>query len=213
MLKTTRSLATLTVLVSLSFAPLFAPDASAASPCPTTEIVALGTPADGHARLCVNSRGLQASMDVRGLLPGDAYTVWWVYFDDPAACESAFECGLPDFAGDNPLAVFGRMDGAVIDGRGREMFSGRLRDFAPSPGSQVWLLVFGHGAADRLDNRHLARQLLTPEDPHAGIPHLGNEVDGPLGFPAAVAVFSIDETPEAAAPRRTAGVSFRTPRQ
>ena len=53
-------------------------------------------------------------------------------------------------------------------------------------GAQIWMLIFGHSADDRGDGRHLARQLLTPEAPAFGVPHLGNEDDGSLGIPAAV---------------------------
>jgi hypothetical protein len=66
-----------------------------------------------------------------------------------------------------------------------------VRDLRPSKGAQIWLLVFGHGPADTADRSHLARQLLTPEDPAVGAPHLGNVVDGERGRPAAVAVFTI----------------------
>ena len=68
---------------------------------------------------------------------------------------------------------------------------GRIGGFTPSNGAQIWMWIFGHGPADENDGRHLARQLLTPEDPSSGIPHLGNNVDGPLGFPAAVVIFDI----------------------
>jgi len=61
----------------------------------------------------------------------------------------------------------------------------------PSSGSQIWLLMFGHGAADFSDGRHLARQLLTPEDPLAGAPYLGI-VGGPTGFPVAITVHIIE---------------------
>lgn len=47
--------------------------------------------------------------------------------------------------------------------------------------------MFGHGAADTNDKRQLARQLLTPEDPGAGVPHLGIE-GRPFGYPAGVVV-------------------------
>ena len=47
-------------------------------------------------------------------------------------------------------------------------------------------LVFGHGAADITDGRRLARQLLTPEDPSIGAPHLGVSPDG---YPVANALF------------------------
>ena len=149
---------------------------------------------EGRATLCVTSSGLRARMRTKRLVVGDAYTVWWVYFDDPSSCEVPGQCGsAADFAGPNPLAVFGRMDSVVARHSGRAGFSGSVRGLEPSPGSQIWLWLFGHGEADTVDKRHLARQLLTPEDPSAGKPHLGNDVDGPLGFSAGLIIFDIPE--------------------
>lgn len=169
----------------------------------------------GGGVVCATSRGLWSQMQVRGLTPGNAYTVWWVYIDDPASCAGvrltpensevpfsepagyAGACGLADFftpdAGGghlDPLAVFGRMD-SVIAGQGkRTWFWGDLRGMTPSQGSQVWLFLFGHGPADADDKRQLARQLLTPEDPGTGSPHLGIE-GRPFGYPAGVVVVDI----------------------
>ncbi len=164
---------------------------SGADTCRSESVVPLTGAANGDARLCRSERGLSAQISVQDLVAGHAYTVWWVYFDDPASCVTPNMCDLVDFAGDNPLAVFGRMDGMIAGPLGRGQFFGRFRDMTPTEGSQVWLLIFGHGPADHDDKRHLARQLLTPEDPHAGTPHLGNVVDGALGFPEAVAVFTL----------------------
>lgn len=68
--------------------------------------------------------------------------------------------------------------------------SNSLRDFTPAAGSQVWMFIFGRGPADTSDRRQLARQLLTPEDPGSGAPHLGIE-GRPFGNPAGVVVFDI----------------------
>ena len=98
----------------------------------------------------------------------------------------------PDPSGEflNPLVVYGRMDSVVADRRRKIRFAGDVRSFSPSPGSQVWMFVFGHGPADTTDKRQLARQLLTPEDPLSGVPHLG--IAGrPFGYPAAVVVIDI----------------------
>ncbi len=172
----------------------------------------------GKGTVCVTPYGLWSSMKVQGLTEGNAYTVWWVYIDDPASCASfplpspdvipfpepegfAGPCGLADFftpdpSGKlNPLAVFGRMD-SVVAGKQKwrrssgTRFAGDLRSFSPSSGSQVWLFVFGHGPADQSDKRQLARQLLTPEDPGSGVPHLGIEGRA-YGYPAGVVVIDI----------------------
>ncbi len=170
-----------------------------------------GSELSGKGTVCATPLGLWSTLSVRGLTPGNAYTVWWVYVDDPESCagsplpapdvvpfpeppEYAESCGLADFftmdeSGQflNPLAVFGRMDSVVAGDGYRTRFAGDLRSFVPSEGSQVWLFVFGHGPADYSDKRQLARQLLTPEDPSAGAPHLGIE-GRPFGYPAGVVV-------------------------
>jgi hypothetical protein len=158
-----------------------------------TVVPLLGTGIAGQARLCISGQGVSGNMEVEHLRPGDAYTVWFIYFDDPSKCVGGGPgvCGDADFGGVKPLGVFGRYDSAVGPADGEEEFQGRVPGLRLSPGSQVWLLIFGHGQADRADGSHLARQLLTPEDPGAGAPHLGNVVDGPRGKPAAIAVFNI----------------------
>lgn len=175
-----------------------------------------GDELSGRGTICATPFGLWSTLSVRGLTPGNAYTTWWVYIDDPDSCANfpltpdnapvpfnepvgyAGRCGLADFftqaeSGDflDPLAVFGRMDSVVARHKRRTRFAGDLRDFVPSSGSQIWMFVFGHGPADTTDKRQLARQLLTPEDPGSGAPHLG--ITGrPFGYPAGVVVI---ETP------------------
>ena len=154
----------------------------------------------GKASLCVFSNRIKGSMRVRNLDPGSAYTVWWVYFDTPSACTDstplpitlhggASQCDLDDFFGDKPQAVFGRMDSGISPRNGRLHFRGNFRGMQPSNDSEIWLLVFGHGTAAYHDGSALARQLLTPEDPGVGAPHLGNTIDGQLGYPVAAAIF------------------------
>lgn len=160
--------------------------------CTTQDVMpAVDAGAGGASALCLKSGIIKANMEVTGLAPSNAYTVWWVYFDDPAACVTPFECGMPDFEGADPQAVFGRMDSGIAGNRGKLRFSGRFRGMVPSADSQIWLLIFGHGPADYSDGRHLSRQLLTPEDPLAGAPHLGI-VGQANGYPVALSVFVLD---------------------
>ena len=175
-----------------------------------------GSPVEGRGMVCETPFGLWSTITARGLTPGNAYTVWWVYIDEPGKCAGqplpspevipfpeppgyAGQCGLADFfttdeSGEflNPLAVFGRMDAAIARSHGRTRFAGDFRHFEPRPGSQVWMFIFGHGPADTSDKRQLARQLLTPEDPGTGAPHLGIE-GRPFGYPAGVVVIDIPE--------------------
>lgn len=177
-----------------------------------------GSALSGRGTMCTTPWGLWSNMGVKGLTEGNAYTVWYVYIDRPQDCVNfpltpatapipfdepsgyAGGCGLADFFTEeigadgepflNPLVVYGRMDAVIAKQHRRTRFSGDIRDFSPSSGSQVWMFIFGHGPADQTDNRQLARQLLTPEDPLSGVPHLG--IAGrPFGYPAGVMVFDI----------------------
>jgi hypothetical protein len=130
-----------------------------------------------------------AQINAENLTPKDAYTVWFVYIDKPANCQTP-DCSDASPVGNNPLMVFGRMDSLVADKTGRAHFWGDLRAFRLSKGSLVWLLVFGHGMASETDNRYRARQLLTPQDPSLG-DAMGAPIDGPVGQGVAIGVFNI----------------------
>jgi len=171
------------------------------------ELELVGGAVNGHGKVCATPQGLRSNMTVDGLAEGFAYTVWWVYIDDTSQCQGpitepfieppgyAGPCGFADFfdfvnEAANPLVVFGRMDSAIPSGDGPTRFSGTVRGMKPSSGSQVWFLVFGHGPAATGDGQQLARQLLTPEDPASGAPHLGI-VGGPQAYPSSVVVIDI----------------------
>lgn len=159
--------------------------------CDQQDIIDLGAGIEGFTFLCIEPNGIQAQLKVEGLVPGDAYTVWWIYFDDPSQCAAAPECGDVDFAGDDPLPVFGRFGSAVAPKSGRAHINSRISGMKASSGSQIWIFMVGHGAADFSDGRQLARQLLTPEDPLAGAPYLGI-VGGPVGVPVALTVHVVE---------------------
>lgn len=162
--------------------------------CTKQDVIGLdpNTPATGSSTFCAVRGGLKAQVHLADLVPGHAYTAWWIYFDDPSTCAVPYECGPPDFFGDDPQAVLGRMSSGVANSNGRVNFSGGVPGMMPTPGSQVWLFTFGHGPAAYGDGKRLARQLMTPEDPGLGAPHLGNWVDGLLGYPVALNIFFVD---------------------
>lgn len=175
--------------------------------CAKVPVTQLGNSgATGHAVLCVNDDGVQTSMRISNLISGNAYTVWFVYFDNPAACASSGftgpgqPCGSADLTTPVPDAlhpslapagVFGRMDSAVADEDGRARFSAKMQDFKVSKGSLIWLVIFTHGPAST-DNHARALQLLTPETPGLGAPGLG--LLARKGFGAGVAAFNIPAT-------------------
>jgi hypothetical protein len=173
----------------------FLPDAVADDDdgCNKESIVALGdTPIQGNAFLCVDATGVRARLHANGLTPGDAYTIWFGYIDDPSKCATPGQCAaLEDVGNLNPVGVLGRLDSAVAPHNGKMHFSGRVGGLYLSSESQVFLFMARHGPANPSDNRARARQLLTPEDPFIGAPQLGNFVDGPKATPAAIAIFNI----------------------
>lgn len=183
----------------------FLPDAAAGDDdgCLLAAINPIATPVHGNAFLCIDAKGVRVRLHAKGLEYGDAYTIWFFYWDDPSQCATPGQCapgdGAPpgqcegplDLRGFNPLVVLGRLDSAVAPRNGKVNFAGRVRGLRLSSGSQVWLFIGAHGEAHASDNRARARQLLTPEDPPLGAPLLGNCVDGSKIVSAAIAIFNI----------------------
>ena len=190
-----RYLAPLIVGISIVLPPVARAQATTD---PGAESICLTAPASplassgigGTAQLCSSGSNTSAEMHVDGLAPEHVYTTWLVYFDTPGACATT-PCTGADALGDDPVAVFTRMDGVVADATGATEFSGVFRDLRLSAGSEIWLLMFGHGLVNREDKRMLARQLLTPQSPKLGAPGAGAMADGEIGTGVARAVFTI----------------------
>lgn len=173
-------------------------EATADSQCDKQSVTPpMGVEAQSVATLCADRKGVRAKIKAKRLTPGNAYTFWFAYVDNPALCVGGGPgvCTPEDFGAGNPMAnplgVFGRLDSTVAHKNGKALFSGRIGGLRLSSGSLVLLILYSHGPADTSDNRSRARQLLTPEDPPAGMPGLGNVVDGPGFTPNAIAVFNI----------------------
>lgn len=197
------------LIATFAVLPLTAVSASAqasAAECGSsmqTTVQPKGSSIQGSATLCIEPDHITATVSSENHTPGDAYTVWFAYIDDPSQCGYAYGgtpgvCSSKDFTlpADSPIGVFGRMDGNVAGPSGKLGFTGRFQDLRFSHGSMVWLIMFGHGPASTTDNRLLARQLLTPQLSTLGAPGLGATADeptGPLsaGHPVALAVFNI----------------------
>jgi hypothetical protein len=161
---------------------------------PSVAVVNASNVVVGSARVCADADGVHATMEVRGLTPGHAYTVWFIYIDKPLQCVHPGICDSdPDFFGTsplfNPLAVIGRMDSAVVGKDGDAQFTGEISGMIVSHGAQLQLAINIHGPASS-DLRERARQLLTPQDQGLGTPGSGI-LNGPTaGFgPSAVVTF------------------------
>ena len=179
-------LSILSPLLLCGLTPIWAQNC--AGPTHQVPVVSFGSGVTGMARVCANDEGVRASMHVKNLVVGNAYTTWFAYVDQPSLCVIE-GCDGPDFLDPDPLGVVGRMDSGVA--KQSEMhFSTSIAGFQLSHGSRVILILFDHGPA-KLDNRRRARQLLTPEDPALGTPGLGVVADGALGQFSAVAAVNI----------------------
>lgn len=197
-----RWIATLFILVAITVpaAALAAPatqgigytaTAAAAAGCMAGPVAQVGKePITGDAFLCADPDGVSAQVRVAHLTPGNVYTAWFAYLDKRASC-AATPCADADFLGDDPVGAYARMDAVIADDTGKAKFVGDFPGFRLSNGSEVQLVIFVHGPASKDDNRQLARQLLTPQDPTFGAPAAGAKVDGIKGTGAVAAVFDI----------------------
>ncbi len=146
----------------------------------------------GTASLCIGASGVRGHIKAASLTAANAYTVWFVYFDNPLLCSNPGLCTPADtvLPLDNPPGVFGRFDSTVAKGNNTKFF-GHVGGMQLPSGSEVHLPIFNHGTASTSDGRFGARQLLTPQNPNLGAPGLGTSADGVVGKPVAVAIFSI----------------------
>ena len=148
----------------------------------------------GNGFVCPGPGGVSARVEASGLTPGNAYTLWFIYVPDGAACaaDEAKCFGANGTGGDQnavPTEAFGRLSDVVAPKNGKATVSGEVPGLQLSKGSQVWLLMNGHGALNTSDNLARARQLLTPEDPSVGAPNLG-VLSLPASDHAALTIFS-----------------------
>jgi hypothetical protein len=148
----------------------------------------------GNAFLCPSNGGVTAKLEASGLTPGDAYTFWFIYIPDGTTCAADQATCFGASAGGGqqnavPAEAFGRLSDVVAPKNGKATVAGSIPGLLLSSGSQVWLLLKGHGTANTSDNLARARQLLTPEDPTVGAPNLGI-VGGNAADNAALTIFN-----------------------
>ncbi len=136
-----------------------------------------GTIANSSSVLIRNKNGVAYTTSTTGLLPGGAYTTWWVIFNNPEFC-SPPSCAAKDFPqnmGDPRVqASVLWATGRVVDGHGQGNLSAHLaaggRSAAPGQilfgpalldafGAEIHLVVRSHGPALTGDN--LKAQLTT----------------------------------------------------
>ena len=97
----------------------------------------VGTPVEGaHSQLVRHEGGVSMTFRTTGLVRGDAYTVWWVIFNDPSQCSPPM-CGEDDVFVDpsdpsqgidpNGVGIWvGSAAGHVVGNSGRSSFAASL---------------------------------------------------------------------------------------
>src|SRR5262249_43752667 len=84
-----------------------------------------GSGIQGTAQICIQGNTTNVAMMTQGLVTANAYTIWFVYFDDPSLC-GFYAGGTPGvctgtdaiYPANNPVGVFGRMDGTIAEPSG-----------------------------------------------------------------------------------------------
>lgn len=115
--------------------------------------------AGASSRLVRSDAAVTANLHTSGLQPGNAYTFWWVIYNNPEFC-AVSPCSFADFG--NPLVNSSAKNAAghIVGNSGRTAFAAHLRVgdttgrellFGPglldSLGAEIHLIVRNHGRA------------------------------------------------------------------
>ena len=69
--------------------------------------------------------GVDLVLDTTNLIPGDTYTVWWVIFNNPAACPGV-SCKGADLSNPETVGMVGYATGSIADEQGAGHFEASL---------------------------------------------------------------------------------------
>jgi hypothetical protein len=140
--------------------------ASAKAATHTTAVVlthpSLGVPVPipgASASVKSNENGVQFLLQTADLVPGHAYTVWWVKIDAPENC-AAIPCSGADVLGnvEGVLSNVAYGAGHVVGGAGKGTFAGAFstgpvpggwydNEFTNPRGAEIHLVLMDHGPA------------------------------------------------------------------
>jgi hypothetical protein len=93
---------------------------------PVTLFMSTTVVPDAWSALVRTDNGVAATLHTSGLAPGSAATLWWVFFNNPAACVG--ECDLPDLFNPATQASVQFASGHVIGGRGTANYGAYIRE-------------------------------------------------------------------------------------
>lgn len=98
----------------------------------TSQIYTFGLePVQGaRAHLMTNEEQVRLKIDTHDLMPGDATTIWWVVFNNPAACSNGIpgisNCSEPDLFNPEVQGEVSYADGQVIGHKGTGRYFAQL---------------------------------------------------------------------------------------
>jgi len=114
--------------------------------CYDAPVVAVGgSGVSGAVSLCIADTGARPAVAARGLVPGRRYSAWFLYFDQPAGCQTA-SCLDDNLFSTEAAAVFGHVGAGVADSEGTMALIGRGRGLSPRTDAQLTLLIVEHEA-------------------------------------------------------------------
>jgi len=165
------SLAVVAAAVTLAFAATATADPATQT---SSDVHPFGNPnvtLGGYSKLVRNDTGVAATMHVDGLTAGGAYTMWWVFFNNPAACTHPMltsggvkisSCSAADLGNAATGASVQYAAGHVVGGSGQATFGSYFTaggtpqcagpgipcaGLADSRTAEVHLIVRSHGDA------------------------------------------------------------------
>jgi hypothetical protein len=100
---------------------------AAASSTEPMKIFNTNTILPGWSKLTRTPSGVSMTMHAENLVAGNAYTVWWVLFNDPGACLND-GCGVDDVFANRGVPSLRFAAGHVLGGSGNGNFGGYLEE-------------------------------------------------------------------------------------
>jgi hypothetical protein len=104
-----------------------------------------GTDANGYSFLTRTHDRIIVTMELAGLNPGDAFTLWWVVFNTPEGCVDG--CGEDEFGSDESLVAAGlavaNATGNIVKSDGTMEFGAVLQRGQDDPSHQVLFSTVG----------------------------------------------------------------------
>lgn len=128
------NLGILALAIVIALAVLPGPAAGAPAGHSTSPVLTIPPPLPpsvvGTSTLVRTDRGVSATVETTALGPGDVVTLWWIVFNNPAACEHPFAtsaCGPDDALNPETQASVLHAAGRIADEDGAARYGAHLR--------------------------------------------------------------------------------------